>query len=124
MAESAALACHFGKQLKLAFFAVHIVSRWQWIFLGDDHWPHFGILAVKLNPLFHIWLSIRANRVRRALRLAYTAVDTFVRMDHQHVLTLVKTIYGADFDTVCVFAGDTRVVDDISHGAIRWFTTA
>jgi len=40
-------------------------------------------------------------------------------MDHKHVLTLIKAIYWADFDAVCVLAGDTIVVDDVGHRLIR-----
>jgi hypothetical protein len=32
----------------------------------------------------------------RAFRLAYAAIDAFVRMDDEHVLALVETIDGAD----------------------------
>jgi hypothetical protein len=38
-------------------------------------------------------------------------------MDHQHVFTLIETIYGADFDAVCVLAGNAVVVDDVGHVA-------
>jgi len=36
-------------------------------------------------------------------------------VDDQHVLALVKTIDGADFNAVHVFAFDAIVVDDIGH---------
>jgi hypothetical protein len=36
-------------------------------------------------------------------------------VDDQHVLALVKTIDGANFNAVHVFAFDAIVVDDIGH---------
>ena len=47
---------------------------------------------------------------------AHATVDTFGRVDHQHVFTFVETVHRADFYAVGVFTGDALVVDDICHG--------
>jgi hypothetical protein len=122
--ESAPLAGFLGKQLHLALFAVHLFGTRQHVLLRDDHRPHLGVLAVELNPFFHVRLGVRADCVRWTLRLAHTAVDALIRVDHQHVLALVETIYRAHFDAVGVFTGDTVVVDDIGHDFIRNFVRA
>jgi hypothetical protein len=40
-------------------------------------------------------------------------------MNHEHVLTLVKTIDGAYFDAIHVFAFDAIFDDDVSHYPLR-----
>ena len=45
-----------------------------------------------------------------------SAVDAFVRVDHQHVLALVETVHGADLDAVHILALDAVLGDDIGHG--------
>jgi len=101
--------------LKLALNTVQRLCVGQLIFFGDDYGPRLGILAVELNPLFHVWLSVGPDRVSRAFWFANTTVDAFIGMDHQHVLAFVEAINGADFNTVCEFAGDTVVGDDVGH---------
>jgi hypothetical protein len=44
------------------------------------------------------------------------AVDTFVRMNDQHILALIETIDGADFHTIHQFAFDATLIDYIGHG--------
>ena len=51
----------------------------------------------------------------RTFRLANPAVDTFVRMNDQHILALIETIDGADFHTVHQFAFDATLIDYIGH---------
>ena len=36
-------------------------------------------------------------------------------MNHQHVFTLVKTIYRANFDTISIFTINAVIIDDIGH---------
>jgi amino acid transporter len=106
----------FGKVLfKFTFFTISLFCVWQLIFLGDDHWPQFRIFAIEFNPFLHVWLSIGANSIRRAFRFAHAAIDALIRMNDQHILALVKAIYGADFDAVGVFARDAGIIDDICH---------
>jgi hypothetical protein len=77
------------------------------------------ILTVEFNPFFHVRLSVGADRIGRTFGFADAAIDALIRVDHEHVFTLIETIYGAHFDTVGVFAGDTIVVDDIGHKSVR-----
>ena len=46
------------------------------------------------------------------------AIDTFVGMDDQHVLALVKAIHGADLHTIHQLAFDAALVDDIGQLSI------
>ena len=57
-----------------------------------------------------------------ALRLTNTAVDALVGVNDEHVLTLVKAVYGTDFYAVHVFAFDTVVGDEIGHGDVLYVT--
>jgi hypothetical protein len=120
----AAFTGGFGKQLHLAFFAVHLFGVGQLVLLGNDDGPHLGILAVEFNPLFHVRLRVGADRISWAFGFTHAAVDTFVRVDHQHVFALIETIYGAHFDAVGVFAGDAAVVDDVGHKSVQFVCTA
>ena len=43
------------------------------------------------------------------------AVDAFVWMDIQHRLSLVETLYGANHDTVGVFAVETGLSNNVGH---------
>ena len=77
--------------------------------------PNFRILAVEVEPLFESRLRIRLDRINRAFRLANTTIDAFVRVDDEHVLTLVEAVYRTHLDTVSVLAADTALVDDVGH---------
>src|SRR5262249_19763964 len=83
--------------------------------LDADVRPLPGVIRVELQPLFEAGLSIGLDRVHRAFRFAYAAVDAFIRMDDQHVLALVEAIHRAYFHAVRVFAFDAVVVDDVGH---------
>lgn len=85
------------------------------VFPGNDYRPKLRILAVKLYPFFGIRLGIRANGVRWAFGFTHTAINAFIRMNNQHVFTLIETIYGAYFDAVGVFARYAGIIDDIGH---------
>src|SRR6478752_7760162 len=77
--------------------------------------PSFCIVCVKLQPLFRARFGIRLDCLDRAFRLAHAAIDTFIRMDDEHVLTLVETIDGADLHAVHQFALDATLVDDVGQ---------
>src|ERR1700760_2842911 len=70
-----------------------------WLFFAQ----FWGFSAGAGEPLLQARLGVRLDRIRRAFRFADTAVDAFVRMDHQHVVALVEAIYRADFDAIGVF---------------------
>jgi hypothetical protein len=65
--------------------------------------------------LFIGQIIFRDNGLDRAFRLAQCAVDTFIRVDDQHVRTFVKAVYRADFYTVGIFALDTILSYYKSH---------
>src|SRR6201987_3501919 len=80
-----------------------------------DIWPNLRVFGIDAEPLLQTWLGVRLDRVNWAFRLAYAAIDAFVRVDDQHVFALVKTIDRANLNAVHVFAFDAIVVDDIGH---------
>ncbi|GCC47638.1 hypothetical protein chiPu_0031496, partial [Chiloscyllium punctatum] len=86
--------------------------------LGDVR-PALGVVAVDLEPLFQARLGVRLDGVGRTFRLAYAAIDAFVRMDDQHVLALVEAIDGADLDAVGIFTLDAGFSDDVGHPKLR-----
>src|SRR5262249_9786924 len=91
------------------------VGIWRRRLLGGDIRPAFRILPVELEPFFQIWFGIGLDGVDRAFRLAHPAVDALVRVNDQHGLALVETVYGADFDAVGVLTLDANFGDDVSH---------
>jgi len=93
------------------------VSR-RILLLGNIR-PSFGKFGVDLEPFLQARLGIRLDGVGRALRFAYAAIDAFVRMDDQHVVTLVEAIHGADLNAVGIFAFDAGFGDDVSHPGLR-----
>ena len=82
-------------------------------------WPRLGVLAVDLQPFLKTRLGIRLDGIGRAFRLADAAIDAFVRMNHQHVLSLVEAVYRADLNAIGIFAFDAGFSDDVSHPRLR-----
>src|ERR1700735_722595 len=58
---------------------------------------------------------VRLYCIDRTFGLAHTTIDTFIRMDNEHVLTLVKAIDGADLHAIHQLALDATLVDDIGQ---------
>ena len=100
---------------ELAVNLRHVVGVRQRVELLGQIRPDFSIFGVDLEPFAVFVFGVRDDRLRRAFRLANTTINALVRVDDEHILSLIETIYGADFDTVRVFAFDAGVVDDISH---------
>src|ERR1700683_4105815 len=86
--------------------------------LARDIRPGCRILPVELEPLLGNRIAVGDDRLDRAFRLAYPAVDALVGVDDQHVLTLVEAIDGADLHAIHIFAADTGLGDDIGHGRL------
>ena len=99
----------------LAFDITKIISVGRLILLGCNVWPLIGKLAIDLQPLLDSWLRVGLDRFYRAFWFADTAVDALVRMNDEHVLTLVKTIHWTDFETVCELTLNANVIDDERH---------
>ena len=83
--------------------------------LPRDVGPNRRVLAVEVEPLFKSRFRIRLDSVNRAFRLANTAIDAFVRVDDEHVLTLVEAIHRAYLHAVRVLAANAALVDDVGH---------
>src|SRR5262249_54888301 len=68
-----------------------------------------------LEPLFESRLRVRLDRINRAFRLANTAIDAFIGVDDEHVLTLVEAVHRTNLDTVHVLTFDTAFIDDVGQ---------
>jgi len=77
--------------------------------------PFAGIFRVDSQPLFQTRLSIGLNGIHWAFGLAYSAIDTFIGVNHQHVLPFIEAVDRAYLYTVHVFTLDAIFVDDVSH---------
>src|ERR1700722_10746689 len=80
--------------------AVEFLGVGRRFFRLGDVGPNWRILSVERKPLFQIRFGIGLDRLGWTFRLADAAVDTFVRMDDEHVLALVETIDRADLDAI------------------------
>ena len=103
----------------LADFIPPRIGVGGWFALEVDVGPFSRVFSVDLEPSVDIELCIGNDGLDRAFRFAVAAIDTLVRVDHQHVLALVEAIHGANHDTVHQFALDTALGDDIGHGPLR-----
>ena len=74
-----------------------------------------SILGIDLEPLFESRLSVRLDRINRTFRLANTAIDAFIRLDDEHVLTLIEAVDRTYLDTVHVLTFDTAFIDDVGQ---------
>jgi hypothetical protein len=94
------------------------VGIWRCRLLPRDVGPNRRVLAVEVKPLFKSRFRIRLDSVNRAFRLAYPAINAFIRVDDEHILSLVEAVYWADLDAVCVLATNAALIDDVSLGRI------
>src|SRR3990167_5614815 len=80
------------------------------LFHAGNIGPGLGIFGVEFQPFsIRVVLGVGLDRLDRAFRLAYSAIDTFVRVDDEHVLAFIETVDRADLDTVHVFAADSYI---------------
>src|SRR6266481_718788 len=84
-------------------------------FFDHNIWPDFRVFRIQRQPLLKPRLGVRLDRVDRAFRLADPAIDAFVRVDDEHVLTLVETVHGAHVDAIHGFAANAALVDDVGQ---------
>jgi hypothetical protein len=96
-------------------FPVVRVSR-RLFHLSNDR-PLFGQFCIEgKKVLLILWeILFSVYRIHGALRLAQAAVNALLRIDYQKVWTFVEAIDGTDLDTICEFASDARIADNISH---------
>src|SRR5260221_5817806 len=105
--------------LELAFHALEILRVGRGFLLLGDVRPALGVFGIHLEPLLQPRFGVWLDGVGGTFGFAYAAVDAFVRMDDQHVLTLVEAVDGADFNAVGIFAFDAGFSDDVSHPGLR-----
>jgi len=84
------------------------------MFYGDVR-PDLSILSIDLEPLFEPGLRVWFDCVNRAFRFANTAIDAFVRVDDEHVLTLIEAVDRTYLDTVHVLTFDAAFIDDVGQ---------
>src|SRR5436853_2194045 len=101
--------------LKLAGFAFPVLVVGRRVALHRDIRPDLRILGIQLDEFLQPRFGVRLDRFDRAFRLAYAAIDAFVRVDDEHVLALVEAVHGADRYAIHQFATDTAIVDDVGH---------
>jgi hypothetical protein len=94
-------------------------ARKWFLLLGDDRTlrSHFGIQLGEGLLIFRQVVFVK-NCFDGALGHARFAVDAFIRVDVQHLLTLVKAFDGAHDNTVGVLAAKTRLGNYVSHESI------
>ncbi len=100
---------------ELAFDAVELLGLGQLVLLLGDVRPDLRVFGVQRQPLLKPRLGVRLDRLGRALRLAHAAIDALVRVNHEHIFTLVEAIDRTNFHAVGVFVLDAVVVDDEGH---------
>src|SRR5665213_2792363 len=61
------------------------------LFAGDIR-PRRGIFAIEFEPLLGRTLAVGDDRLGGAFRFAHPAIDAFVGVNHQHVLSVVEAI--------------------------------
>src|SRR5262245_23563380 len=101
--------------LKFVRLALPLLRVSRGSLFDRDIRPSFRIICVKLQPILRARFGIRLDCLNRSFWLAHAAIDTLVRMNDEHVLTLVETIDGADLHAVHKFALDATLVDDVGQ---------
>jgi hypothetical protein len=103
------------KQMNFVRFTLPVLGISRGLTLYRDVRPDLSMLGIDLEPLFESRLSVRLDRINRAFGLADTAIDAFVGVDDEHVLTLIEAVDRTYLDTVHVLTFDTAFIDDISQ---------
>jgi hypothetical protein len=88
-------------------------------FLLSDHvaFARFGFGGVELQialPLIRQIVLVK-DCFDRAFGHTRFAVDALFRVDVQHLVTLVETLYGANDHAISVFASRARLGNDVRH---------
>ena len=114
-ALSAALSGIGAETFGLAGFIPPLVGVGGWFAFAIDVGPFSRVFGVDLEPPIDIELCTGNDGLDRTFRFAVAAIDTLVRVDHQHVLALVEAILGANHDTVHQFALNAVFINYVSH---------
>src|SRR5262245_56671666 len=84
-------------------------------FFGSNIWPYVRVFRIQRKPSLKSGFGSGFNRIDRALRLAHAAVDTFIRMDDEHVLSFIETVHRAHLDTVHGLTANAILIDNVGH---------
>lgn len=105
--------------LQLIDLVFPFLSFRQWSFALSDAFPggQLGQLSVEFGHVLLVfgYIFFCVNRVDRALRDAYRAVDALIRVDGQKVRAFAKAIHGANIDAIGVLALDAGFGDGMGH---------
>src|SRR5207302_8958405 len=94
------------KILEFVRLSVPLLKVGRGRFFDRNLWPDFRIFGIQRQPFLKPRVGVGFYGVHRTFRYANTAVDAFVRVDHEHVLALVETIHGAHLNAVHGFAAN------------------
>src|SRR5438093_8507369 len=97
--------------LRLRSLALRLAGRARAL----EHVPILGDIRLPLRRR----VFLRENRGDGALRLAGAAIDAFVRVDIQLILTLVDAVHGADIHARPILQIDAGLCDDVRHSGSR-----
>ena len=103
--------------LELVLLAVELFPIGRWCAFGDDVGPDFGKFRVHFKPFVETGLGIGLDGFRWTFRLTNAAVNALIRMDDEHVFTLIEAVHRTDFYTIHVFAFDAVIDNEIGHDA-------
>src|ERR1700704_4238982 len=92
--------------LELAFHALEILGVGRGFLLLGDVRPALGVFGIHLQPFLQAGLGVGLDGVGGTFRFAHAAIDALVRMNDQHVFTLVEAVHGANFNAIGIFAFD------------------
>src|SRR5690606_11109544 len=101
--------------LQLSGDPIHFLGFWKGVLLRGNIGPFCRIFRVQFQPLIEARFSVGADRLGRAFRFTYAAVDALVGIDDEHVFAFVETIDRADLDAVRIFAANAIIGHDIRH---------
>ena len=112
-----ALAGILAEMLALVRLPFPLLRICQRLALARDVGPLLGETAVDLHPFLDPGFRIGNDGLGRAFRLAYAAIDAFIRIDDEKILPLVEAVDGAYFDAIHKLALNTALGDDVGHRA-------
>ena len=94
--------------LEFVFHAVPLCCIGGGVFLFSDIRPHIGKFGIELEKHFLTCgdLIFGVNSIGRAFWFTESAVDTFIRVNHQEIRALVKAVHRAHFHTVRMLTVD------------------
>ena len=118
-----AITRQFGKVcVELVFFLRPVVGIRRRILAHCDVRPFFGVFRVDRQPFsVRRIFGVRHNGFGGTFWFADATVDTFFRVDDEHVLAFVEAVHWANFDAVGVLTFDAGVEDDVGQGSSSEF---